>query len=151
VVGSAIRRNAVRREIASGVVVLLATLAGCGGGTASKSPSTGAKTSPPAARTPLGDVQQRLAAAGYHPHAHPYSDAAAGLEAAGVSVAAYATVAEAERDYREIKQTFDAASGRGVVEIHGTHVYFLAQERRLTAAERERFAKVVITGEGMGP
>jgi ABC-type Fe3+-hydroxamate transport system substrate-binding protein len=146
----------VRTAISSGLVVLLAALAGCGGSGNSTDPTTAttaraqtvAQASP---RRPLGEVRQRLVAAGYHPRSHEYGDAADGLDVGGVSVAAYATAAEAERDYREIKQTFATAGGRGVVEIVGAHVYFLAQERRLTAAERERFAKVVIAGEAIGP
>lgn len=137
------------------VLVACATIAaGCGSSErddGASIPATSEQTTQPAPSGLLGEVRQRLEAAGYNPETRDVSGAAAGLDVSGTAVTAYASAAEAQRSYREIERIFARQPGQGVAEVAGERVYFYANESRLTADERERFAKLVATAEGTGP
>jgi hypothetical protein len=101
---------------------------------------------------PLGEVSQRLAAAGFHPKTNAVSGTAVGsLLVGGVTIYAYRTTIDATADLRRIEQVYAPYPGRGLAKLVGTHLYTIAKPRSLTAADRARFAKVVIAGEAIGP
>lgn len=97
----------------------------------------------------LGAVRARLEAAGYEVEQEDVSGAAvAGLRIGTVSVTGYRDSADAEAEADAIRRVFAEQPGRGLVRVEGTRVYYLAQERALTEADRAKLARVVRTGEG---
>jgi hypothetical protein len=97
----------------------------------------------------LATVKQRLTAAGYSPEDRGVSgNALQDLRVHGVEIDSYRTLAAAIADYRGMRALFREHAGSGIARLAGTHLYWLAQEGRLTSAERARFEKVVTIAEG---
>lgn len=106
-------------------------------------------TQPGEANGSLAQVKQRLRAAGYSPAAEEVSGTAvSALAVKDVQVVGYRSAADAATDARGIRSVFAKAPARGVVRVVGTRIYWMAQERSLTSAERDTFTKVLAAGEG---
>jgi hypothetical protein len=68
----------------------------------------------------------------------------------GVHVSGYARAADAHLEGDEIAKVFEepATRGRGLTRVVGVRLYWLAEERSLTTADRRRFNRVIAVAEG---
>jgi hypothetical protein len=139
------------------VVSLTACVVGCGGGSGSSSTESAkaATTTLPspaisAANEPLSSQEARLGSAGYttEPEEATGTVAAISVERPGVEIDDYADPSRAAAIGRQLKKVFDNHPGRGMLAVHGTRVYWIGEEHRLTAKEKAAFARVVAVAEG---
>jgi hypothetical protein len=145
----------VRTPYVLPLLAACATIAvGCGssstdGGSSMATAAGGTTTAAaPSPGGPLGEVRQRLVAAGFRPETNEVSGTAvASLDVGTVTITAYADGADAVHDLRSIRQVFAETPDRGLVTRVGTRVYYVAAERPLTAADRARLAQIVAVAE----
>lgn len=169
--GGPTNRALTTRCVVAGLAALALALGGCGGddttaggddtaGTAStttsepkRSTTTVADVAPPkipadTARD-VDRVRAALKAAGYTVTDSRFpGKPLAQLEVGAMLVAFYAKAADATRSAAGLKKAFDNSPGRGLVRASGTRLYTVSAADKLSAAQRDRFMKIVSTSEG---
>lgn len=73
---------------------------------------------------------------------NPDNGTLAEITAGGVGITFYEDEATARADYAAITGVFKSLPGRGIVRQHGTRLYQIAEERKLTSEEKQELSEV---------
>lgn len=134
-------------DLASAVATLAAAQTGAtaDGATASADEASAGSTAPGLAAD-LAAVKAALEAGNREvevdDEGNPDNGILADVTAGGVTISFYEEEATARADYAAITGVFKSLPGRGIVRRHGTRLYQIAEERKLTSDEKRELSEV---------
>lgn len=147
------------------VALAMALPVGCGSTTSSPQGQSSVSTAQPDAETPhitqpgqangqLDDVKSRIQAAGHGASFQEHTTIVVAslvvpMKSGGETfVSGYRDAADLTRMLRRIERIRHRFPDRVAIATVGTHLYWTAREKQLTAAERSEFEQIVASGEG---
>ena len=147
----------MKKVLAGSAVIAALGMTACGGSKGNVGATTTATvaahqtptiTQPGTAEADLSPVAQNLTAAGFEVTSDDVSGTAveslrATKGGADLHVVSYRSAADAKPDYDAIAKVFEEKKGRGVAKLVGTYVFWIAQERKLTSAERSLLSQAI--------